>query len=124
MQNVMPMLANKDFVDDTAEKNFKVIYQFDVETPEEEINEFKKALDEAVKEVTYFNLYTSKDFYDGKKLFIVVHGLKSVEGALGFAEILEENEQTISKEYFGISSKNYQTIQIHKNLDEYLKSQQ
>ena len=124
MQNVMPMLANKDFVDDTAEKNFKVIYQFDIETPEEEINEFKKALDEAVKEVTYFNLYTSKDFYDGKKLFIVVHGLKSVEGALGFAEILEENEQTISKEYFGISSKNYQTIQIHKNLDEYLKSQQ
>lgn len=124
MQNVMPMLANKDFVDDTAEKSFKVIYQFDIETPEEEINEFKKALDEAVKEVTYFNLYTSKDFYDGKKTLVVVHGLKSVEGALGFAEILEENEQTISKEYFGISSKNYQTIQIHKNLDEYLKSQQ
>jgi hypothetical protein len=53
----------------------------------------------------------------------VVHGLKSVQGAFGFAEILKnKNDFIISKPFFGISSKNYQTVQIHKNLEAYLET--
>lgn len=122
MQKVMPALAKSDFVDDSLAKNFKVIYQF-VDATEEELETFKKELDEAVKEVQYFDLTTSKDIYNQNTTFIVVHGLKSINGALGFAEILKDNEKPIEKEYFSISSQNYQIVQIHKNLETYLKTQ-
>jgi len=122
MQKIMPALAKSEFVDDGLAKNFKVIYQF-VDTTAEELDAFKKELDEAVKEVQYFDLTTSKDIYNQNTTFIVVHGLKSIDGALGFAEILKDNEKTIEKAYFAISSQNYQVVQIHKNLEAYLKTQ-
>ncbi len=121
LQNVMPLLANNDFVDDTIGKKFKSIYQF-VDAPDEEINAFIETLNKAILEVKHFELSTSKDMYNGNTIFVVVHGLTSIQGALGFGEILKENKQVIEREYFGISSKNYQIIQIHKNLELYLKS--
>lgn len=122
MQQVMPTLAKNDFTEDATAKNFKVIYQF-VDATSETLEAFKKELDEAVKEVKYFDLTTSIDIYNQNTSFVVVHGLKSIDGALGFAEILKDNETTIEKAYFAISSPNYQTVQIHKNLETYLKSQ-
>ena len=119
---VIPELANKEFVQDSTQKKFKVVFKFE-QSETEEITAFEAALSAAVEEVDYFNLTISKDSYDTNTIFVVVHGLKSVQGALGFVEILEtENELIISKPFFGISSKNYQTVQIHKNVETYINS--
>ena len=119
IQSTLPLLAKKDFLEDNEGSNFKVIYRF-VDASAEEIETFKTALDEAVQKVRYFDLSTSKDIYDKNTTFIVVHGMKSIEGALGFADILKDNKQTIEKEHFAISSPNYQIVQMHKNLEAYL----
>ncbi len=122
IQEALPKLASKDFVDDTSTNNSKVIYQFDNATIED-INEFVKILDEVIKEVEYYELHSSIDVYSKNSTFVVVHGLKSINGAKGFVELLGKNKSKIIKDYFAISSKNYGIIQIHKNLETYLESQ-
>ena len=121
-QSVIPQLESKEFVHDSTQTNFKTIFKF--ETSEtNEIKEFKEALSTAVEDVDYFKLSISKDRYDTNTIFVVVHGLKSVQGAFGFVEILKsKNELEIVKPFFGISSKNYQTVQIHKTLEAYLET--
>ena len=119
---IIPELANKVFVEDSTQTNFKVFFRFD-RSEIEEINSFETALSAAVEEVDYFNLTISRDGYNTNTIFVVVHGLNSVQGALGFVKILEtENELIISKPFFGISSMNYQIVQIHKNAEEYINS--
>lgn len=119
---IIPELANKVFVEDSTQTNFKVFFRFD-RSEIEEINSFETALSAAVEDVDYFNLTISRDGYNTNTIFVVVHGLKSVQGALGFVKILEtENELIISKPFFGISSMNYQIVQIHKNAEEYINS--
>ena len=64
---------------------------------------------------------TSLDYYDPDTIFIIIHGLNTKLGGAGFAEVLEESKKyKIKKSHFEISSPNYKTIQIHKNLDDYL----
>lgn len=119
---IIPELANKVFVEDSTQTNFKVVFRFD-RSEIEEINSFETALSAAVEEVDYFNLTISRDGYNTNTIFVVVHGLKSVQGALGFVKILEtENRLIISKPFFGISSMNYQIVQIHKNAEAYINS--
>ena len=129
LQNAIPVLAKKEFVADDVAKNFNVIYQFQNGTGED-IEAFMKILDEEVAKIRYFDLTTSKDVYDENTTFVVVHGLKSIQGAGGFAQILQaENRDEngkplkpkITKESFAISSPNYAIIQRHKNLNAYLK---
>ncbi|MFL2626083.1 MAG: hypothetical protein ACJ0PS_02775 [Flavobacteriaceae bacterium] len=44
-------------------------------------------------------------------------------GALGFAELLDiETSEITDKPFFAISATNYKTLQIHKNLENYLKA--
>lgn len=120
--SVIPELANKAFVEDSTQNNFKVVFKFE-RSETKQIQAFEKAVSTAVEEVGFFELTVSKDSYDTNTIFVVVHGLKSVQGALGFADILEtKNEMIISKPFFGISSKNYQTVQIHKNVETYINS--
>jgi hypothetical protein len=121
VQSVIPLLEKKEFGDDVNAKNFKAIYQF-TNASVEDVNAFIIKLNEAVKEVKYFDLTTSKDIYDQNTIFVVVHGFKTINGALGFSEILKDYKHPIDKEHFSISSQNYQIVQIHKNLEEYLKS--
>jgi len=121
MQTVIPLLAKKEFVDDLEAKNFKAIYQF-TDASEEDIEAFVKDLNEAVDKVKYFDLSTSKDIYNQNTIFVVVHGFKSIDGALGLADVFKDYKHQIDKVHFAISSPNYQTIQIHKNLEEYLIS--
>ena len=117
---VIPELQDKTFVEDSTQKNFKVVFMFE-RSEIEEIIAFSEALSAAVEEVNYFNLTISKDGYDTNTIFVVVHGLKSVLGAVGFVEILEtKNDLITSKPFFGISSKNYQIVQIHKNVETYI----
>ncbi len=122
LKDVIPVLAKKEFVDDNDAKHFNVLYPFEANQTEE-INEFVKKLNEAVSKVTYFDLTTSIDVYDENITFVVVHGLKSAQGASGFAEILEENKHKIVHDFYSISSPNYEIVQRHKNLNDYLASQ-
>ncbi|NNK71280.1 MAG: hypothetical protein HKO96_12435 [Flavobacteriaceae bacterium] len=123
VQNSLPLLERTEFHDDSNLNSFKVVYQFEVDQTDE-IEEFKAELDEAVERVRYLELKTSVDHYDGNILFVIVHNLKSYEGAQGFGEILNEYEENnINKPYFSISSANYQIVQIHKSLEAYLNSQ-
>ncbi|NRD22136.1 tetratricopeptide repeat protein [Winogradskyella litoriviva] len=129
IDNAFPVLAKKEFIaDDTTEK-FNVIFQFQ-NSLKEDIDGFIKILDEEVAKVKYFDLRTSKDVYDENTTFVVVHGLKSIGGAKGFAELLKTEEKDkrgrpikpkITRPYFAISSPNYAIIQRHKNLNAYLK---
>ncbi|WP_040252943.1 type IX secretion system periplasmic lipoprotein PorW/SprE [Psychroserpens mesophilus] len=122
LSEVIPVLARKEFVDNNVAKHFNVLYPFEAGQTEA-INEFVKKLNDAVSKVTYFDLTTSVDVYDANTVFVVVHGLKSAEGASGFAEILEENKHKIVRDFYSISSPNYEIIQRHKNLNDYLASQ-
>ena len=130
LQNAIPVLAKKEFIADDKAKNFNVIYQFE-NGSEEDIDTFIKILNEEIdKKIKYFDLTTSKDVYNETTTFVVVHGLKSIQGAGGFAQLLQSDEKDsrgrpvkpkITKEYFAISSPNYAIIQRHKNLNAYLK---
>ena len=130
LQNAIPVLAKKDFVQDDKPKYFNVVYQFQNGSGED-IGDFIKTLNEEIeKKIKYFDLTTSHDVYDENTTFVVVHGLKSIQGASGFAQLLLTNEKDergrtikpkITKEYFAISSPNYAIIQRHKNLNAYLK---
>jgi len=131
LENAIPILANKEFVPDDKAQKFNVIYQFD-NNSDEDIDAFIKILDEEVAKIEYFDLTTSKDLYDENTTFVVVHGLKSIGGASGFAELLQADERDkrgrlikpkITRPYFAISSPNYAIIQRHKNLNAYLKLQ-
>ena len=119
---VIPQLESVEFVQDSTQTNFKTIFKFEA-SETDEIKAFDESLSTAIEDIDYFKLSISKDRYDTNTIFVVVHGLKSVQGAFGFAEILKnKNDFIISKPFFGISSKNYQTVQIYKNLEAYLET--
>ena len=132
LKDAIPVLAKKEFIADDVAQNFNVIYQFDKNSGED-IDAFIKTLNEEIEEkIKYFDLTTSKDVYDENMIFVVVHGLKSIQGAGGFAQLLQTDDKDergraippkITKEYFAISSPNYAIIQRHKNLNAYLKLQ-
>lgn len=127
MANAIPILESSDFISDDEADNFNVIYQFDEET-DEDIEAFVILLQEEASKIRYFDLSVSKDVYNENITFVVVHGLKSIAGASGFAELMKENydkneKPKITRSYFAISSPNYTIVQRHKNLNAYLKLQ-
>ena len=122
MQSVIPLLEKKSFVDESTSTNFKVIYSF-IDVTDNEIDEFIKILNENIKDIKYYDLTSSKDKYNTNTTFVVVHGIKSFQGAQGFNDILKDYKKNIDKDHFAISSDNYEVIQIHKNLEAYLESQ-
>ena len=122
IQEAIPLLSSAEFVSDEQDNKFKVVYPF-YEASNEEISEFQGVLNEILGEIYVYKLHTSKDVYDKNTTFVVVHGLRSINGARGFLEFLGENKEKISRSHFPISSQNYQIIQIHKNLESYLESQ-
>ena len=76
-------------------------------------------MEEVVKDLNYKNVI-SKDIYNLEDQFVVVHGFKSKEFALGFAELIKKNrDYRIQEENFVVLSDNYKVIQIHKNLESY-----
>jgi len=120
---VLTKMEKSEFVDDKNATKCKVIYPF-TNALSSEIEEFNKTLSEVAADVKYYELSTSVDVYDKNTTFVVVHGLRSIEGAKGFAELLGNDRYKITKtDYFAISSKNYEILQIHKNMNTYLESQ-
>lgn len=112
-------LRPSEFLENESFKSFKVVYEF-ANTPENGLEEFVKILDESVKKVDYFKLTTSVDVYNQDTTFVVLHGLKSIEGSQGFIQLLNKDDRKkIERPFFAISSNNYRTLQIHKNLNAY-----
>ena len=122
LETVVPTFEDKVFKDDTVDRNCKVVYQFDYNASDE-IDKFQKELNEETSKIGYLDLTASKDVYDKNTTFIVVHGFNSIEAARGFGRLLKERKSKITRPYISISSLNYEIIQLHKNLDEYLNAQ-
>tara|TARA_X000000368_G_scaffold404728_1_gene381121 strand:+ start:743 stop:3244 length:2502 start_codon:yes stop_codon:yes gene_type:complete len=120
LEEVLPLLSSKDFSENETSNNFKIIYEFS-NPLKEEITNFITLINNAINEIEYLELKTSKDYYNNIVTFVVLHGLKSYDGAMGLAEMLDKKPGIQKNNSFVISSGNYKTIQIHKNLEEYLK---
>ncbi|WP_298237168.1 hypothetical protein [uncultured Algibacter sp.] len=121
---IIPQLANLEFVqsNDSIAQNYKVVFKFD-NTEVSEINTFKDTLSGFLKDVKYYKLKASIDVYDPQTTFVLVHGLTNEQIAKTFDQLLtKEDWRKIAKPYFAMSSSNYQIIQIHKNLDSYLST--
>jgi len=118
LDEVLPAVQNDNFKNNKMSDNYKIIYQFTMESNDEisrQINDLKQYIDN----VDYLDLRVSKDFYNNIITFVVVHGLKSYDGSLGLAERLEKTIDIQADSFFVLSSDNYKTIQIHKNLDKF-----
>lgn len=120
--NVLPKLANKDFVieADSIIDNYKVVFQFKEVNPKQ-ISKFKDSLDVVLKKVKYYDLNASVDVYDANTKLVVVHGISTSQVAKTFNQLFTiEDQKKITAPYFVMASPNYQIIQVHKNLDAYL----
>jgi hypothetical protein len=119
--NVLPLLEFKDFAPESETDNWKLVYKFTNEEGEA-AQKLKEQLDKAIKDYRYTNMSSSIDYYDPQTRLVIIHGLNTKLGARGFGDVLKENKEfKIKHPFFEISTPNYKIIQIHKNLDEYLK---
>jgi len=95
-----------------------VVFPFKIRDNEKALA-LKNRLEEAIKELNYKNV-VSKDIYNLEGEFVVVHGFRSKDFALGFAELIKNNKDyRIKDENFVVLSDNYKIIQVHKNLESY-----
>ncbi|MBC30353.1 MAG: hypothetical protein CMH48_05865 [Muricauda sp.] len=121
----LPKLAAAAFSPETGSSgtgNWKVVFPFKIRDNDKALK-LKKRLEDAIKDLRYRNI-VSKDVYTLEDQFVVVHGFRSKDFALGFAELIKNNKDyRIKDENFVILSSNYKIIQVHKNLDDYLKQQ-
>ncbi|MGB3150844.1 MAG: hypothetical protein WBB27_09290 [Maribacter sp.] len=117
----LPKLELKDFSPETDSKgtsNWKVIFPFKRNNNEKALK-LMEILEKSIKDLRYKSII-SKDIYDLENQFVVVHGFKSKEFALGYAELLKNNKDyKVANENFVILSENYKIIQVHKNISEY-----
>ncbi len=117
---MLPKIERKTFVSDSISDAFKVVFKFDANDTEKTTT-FKTTLDEVLDNIIYYKLKSSVDIYDPNTTFVMIHGLKNKTVAQTFHQILlEEDVSKINEPYFVVSSTNYQIVQIHKNLEDYL----
>lgn len=120
----LPKLAPKEFSSEVASSgtgNWKVVFPFKRSKTEEALK-LKEILEKSIKDLKYSNV-VSKDIYTLEDQFVIVHGFKSKDRALGYSELIEKNKDyRIKNPRFVILSKNYKVVQVHKNLDEYKNS--
>ena len=90
IQDVLPLLSSSVFIENDSSENFKIIYTFQ-NISNDEIEEFSKSLNNAVNRIEYLELLSSIDYYNNIITFVVLHGLKSYDGAMGLAEMLDKN---------------------------------
>lgn len=119
---VLPKISSTEFVLDEDSNKWKIVYTFNTSNFIAAQN-FQKNLNKAIGNFKYTQMKTSLDYYNPNTYFIIIHGLNSKLGGRGFAEVLKEHkEYRFTNSYFEISSPNYKTVQIHKNLEDYLKA--
>ncbi|MEO9512931.1 MAG: hypothetical protein ABJN84_07690 [Flavobacteriaceae bacterium] len=117
----LPKLAKKEFSPETGTSgsgNWKVVFPFKIKDNKKALV-LKKRLEESIVDLKYKNII-SKDIYNLEDQFVVVHGFKSKDFALGYAELIKNNKDyRIKDENFVVLSDNYKIIQVHKNLESY-----
>ncbi len=118
LSEILPTIKNEEFLENKLSDNYKIIYTFETKS-EELIDNQIKELKLYIDNVDYLDLRVSEDFYNNIITFVVVHGLKSYDGSLGLTERLGNSIDIQADSFFVISSDNYKTIQIHKNLDKF-----
>lgn len=118
----LPKLEPQEFSPETDSKgtsNWKVMFPFKRSDNEMALG-LKELLEKSITDLNYRNI-VSKDIYNVEDQFVVVHGFKSKEFALGYAELLKNNKDYhVAHKNFVILSENYKIIQVHKNLQAYL----
>lgn len=120
--SVLPILAKKEFSkdSDSIRQQYKVVYTFK-DSGKEQIDHFKTELDTVLSHIKYYKLQSSVDVYNANTKFVVVHGLTNKQVANTFEQLfVKEDKKKIKEPHFVISSANYQIIQIHKNLNDFL----
>lgn len=118
IEDVLPSIANDEFKENKLSDNYKILYTFDVNS-KEDINQQINDLRIYIDEIDYLDLRVSEDFYNNIITFVVIHGLKSYDGSLGLSERLEKTISIQAESFYVISSDNYKTVQIHKNLNKF-----
>ncbi|MEX0290442.1 MAG: hypothetical protein AB3N14_15160 [Flavobacteriaceae bacterium] len=117
----LPKLEPREFSPETESKgtgNWKVVFPFRRQHNDAALF-LMKQLEKSIEDLKYKNV-VSKDIYNLEDQFVVVHGFKSKDFALGYVELLKINKDyKIDVENFVILSSNYKIIQVHKNLQEY-----
>lgn len=120
----LPKLEPRAFSQETGSENggnWKVVFPFKIKDDEKAVK-LQELLVKSIKDLKYNNTI-SKDIYDLEDEFVVVHGFKSKDYALGYAELLKNNrDYRVAYGNFVILSNNYKIIQVHKNIDEYRNS--
>jgi hypothetical protein len=118
LNEVLPQIKNDEFKENKLSENYKIVYIF-VKDENEKISQQLNDLQQYIDEVDFLDLRVSEDFYNNIVTFVVVHGLKSYDGSFGLSERLEKAINIQADSFFVISSDNYKTIQIHKNLEKF-----
>ena len=123
LNTAIPALEKQKFVNKELSENHKLIYIFD--NDKESAFALTKYIGDVLKKTYREHLKVSSDYYNEMQNFVVVHGFITPETAKNFQLYLDENKdkyQPISKAVIA-SSVNYEVIQIHKNLNEYINPQ-
>lgn len=120
LDNAVPNLPSKEFTSDSLVSSFKLVFPF-AHTKTGEIAAYQQKIEKALADLDYEQVTVSVDVYDTTKTLVVVHNFSSASRAMGFGELLNMNkEYDIQKNSYYISTPNYRTVQIHKNLEEYI----
>ena len=106
IKNVLPILSSTVFLDNDKSNNFKILYQFS-KTSETDTENFVTIINEAINEIEYLELNTSRDYYNNIVTFVVLHGLKIYDGAMGLAEMLNKKPDINNKRHFVVSSEKF-----------------
>ncbi|TRO67352.1 tetratricopeptide repeat protein [Christiangramia sabulilitoris] len=113
-------LKQLEFVADSLQNNFKLVYPLDKEK-KEEAKELKMTIEKSLSDLDYNKLKVSVDIYDVEQNFVVVHGFSDKSRGLGFQELLQKNKKyKIERESFVMSAENYRIVQIKKTLRSFL----
>ena len=119
ISRTLPRLSRLQLKEDSLATNYKLIYEFEASKTEEAL-ELQQKIDSALVTLDYSGLSTSIDPYTDDRIFVVVHGLEDRPRALGFGELLRENDDyNVKNDFLAISTDNYRVILLKKNLDIY-----
>lgn len=115
----IPLMEAMQF-NDTDPKSWKLLY-YAPNPQAKNVVELQAKLKKFISERTADQLSQSLDLYTMDMNFVVVHGIRTENGAEGIASVLKEfKEYKIQDKPIVISNDNYAIVQIKKNLEEYL----
>ncbi len=122
VEQQLPQMESREFTNTLSApgtQNWKVVFPFK-RHQEQQALKLLERLEKSIADLRYANR-VSRDIYNLEDQFVVVHGFRSRDFALGYVELLKNNKDyRIDNENFVILSSNYKVVQIHKNLNEYL----